>query len=127
MAGNYSTYVDLGMARTRAPSQQTIRLLEAFATAPSVWRHGYDLMTEVRVSSGSLYPILARLADRGLLESSWDTSAEGRPPRHLYRLTALGEQEAARAEADAVRTSRRVRTHRAQPMTGRAADAAGGA
>ena len=114
------------MARTRAPSLQTVRLLDAFATAPSVWRHGYDLMTEVGMSSGSLYPILARLAGRGLLESSWDTPAEGRPPRHLYRLTAEGELEVARLAADAARTAR-SRGRRTLPMAGRPADAGGGA
>jgi DNA-binding PadR family transcriptional regulator len=112
------------MARTRAPSRQTIRLLEAFATAPSLWRHGYDLMTEVGVSSGSLYPILARLAGRGLLESSWDISAGGRPPRHLYRLTAEGELEVARLAADAAKTAR-TRARRTLPIAGRAADASG--
>jgi PadR family transcriptional regulator PadR len=39
----------------------------------------------------SLYPILVRLADRGLLEASWETDVPaGRPPRHLYRLTGSG-------------------------------------
>ena len=38
-----------------------------------------------------MYPILMRLADRGLLETTWATDAEpGRPPRHLYRLTGTG-------------------------------------
>ena len=31
-----------------------------------------------------------RLADRKLLETSWETVEPGRPPRHLYRLTAEG-------------------------------------
>jgi len=35
-----------------------------------------------------MYPILMRLADRGLLETSWEAGGEnGRPPRHLYRIT----------------------------------------
>jgi hypothetical protein len=35
--------------------------------------------------------MLARLAERGLLEATWErTPPEGRPPRHLYRLTAVG-------------------------------------
>jgi DNA-binding PadR family transcriptional regulator len=38
-----------------------------------------------------MYPILIRLADRGLLETAWDTDIPaGRPPRHLYRLTGSG-------------------------------------
>ena len=37
------------------------------------------------------YPILMRLADRGLLETSWDSDTPaGRPPRHLYRLAGEG-------------------------------------
>jgi DNA-binding PadR family transcriptional regulator len=39
---------------------------------PARWRYGYDLATEVNLKSGSLYPILVRLADRGLLETSWE-------------------------------------------------------
>jgi PadR family transcriptional regulator, regulatory protein PadR len=43
------------------------------------------------IKAGSMYPILMRLADRGLLETSWERDAQpGRPPRHLYRLTHGG-------------------------------------
>ena len=39
-----------------------------------------------------MYPILMRLADRGLLETTWDSDTPaGRPPRHLYRLTGAGQ------------------------------------
>jgi len=38
------------------------------------------------LKSGTLYPILIRLADRGLVEACWqDEPAPGRPRRHLYR------------------------------------------
>ena len=38
-----------------------------------------------------MYPILMRLADRGLLETAWETDVPtGRPPRHLYRLSGEG-------------------------------------
>ena len=125
------------MLRNRPPSPQARRLLDAFAAEPSRWRHGYDLMTEVGISSGSLYPILARLADRGLLDSSWDTPTEGRPPRHLYRLTAAGQQEAARLAAVGARTvtaeavtrtaTGSTRPGRRRPTAPRAIDARGGA
>jgi PadR family transcriptional regulator, regulatory protein PadR len=46
----------------------------------------------VHLKSGSLYPILVRLADRGLLETSWEPGLGSRPPRHLYRLTLTGRQ-----------------------------------
>ena len=78
------------MQRNRPPSPQMIRVLRALATDPTRWRYGYDLGNEVELKSGSLYPILVRLADRGLLEASWESPIEGKPPRHLYRLTADG-------------------------------------
>src|SRR5262249_60453465 len=49
-----------------------------------------------------MYPILMRLADRGLLETSWEAEpAPGKPPRHLYRLTGAGRAYAATAAAAA--------------------------
>jgi PadR family transcriptional regulator, regulatory protein PadR len=66
-------------------------VLGALAAAPDAWRYGYELAAEVGLASGSLYPILMRLSDRGLLESAWEERpVRGRPPRHLYRLTAAG-------------------------------------
>ena len=78
------------MQRKRPPSAQTINVLLALAADPARWRHGYDLTTEVHLKSGSLYPILVRLADRGLLDTSWEPGLGSRPPRHLYRLTPTG-------------------------------------
>jgi DNA-binding PadR family transcriptional regulator len=79
------------MARNRRPSAQTVAVLSALAGAPDRWRYGYELGAEVGLASGSLYPILMRLSDSGLLESAWEGSPpRGRPPRHLYRLTAAG-------------------------------------
>ncbi len=55
------------------------------------WRHGYDLMKETGLSSGTLYPLLMRMTDQGLVEAEWREPAQpGRPPRHAYRLTAAG-------------------------------------
>jgi PadR family transcriptional regulator PadR len=83
------------MQRNRPPSAQTIKVLRALAGDPARWRYGYDLATEVHLKSGSLYPILVRLADRGLLETSWEPGLDSRPPRHLYRLSAAGREYAA--------------------------------
>ncbi len=80
------------MQRNRPPSAQTIKVLRALAADPARWRYGYDLTTEVHLKSGSLYPILVRLADRGLLETSWEPGRGSRPPRHLYRLTPAGRE-----------------------------------
>jgi DNA-binding PadR family transcriptional regulator len=78
------------MQRNRPPSPQAVSVLLALAAEPARWRYGYDLATEVHLKSGSLYPILVRLADRGLLETSWEPSVDSRPPRHMYRLTGAG-------------------------------------
>ena len=84
------------MSRSRRPSSQTLRVLAALAAAPGEWRYGYELGAEVGLRSGSLYPILVRLSDRDLLEAMWETAPPaGRPPRHLYRLTASGRAYAA--------------------------------
>src|SRR3954471_21757736 len=97
------------MARTRRPSPQTLEVLNAPAARPSIWRYGYELGSEVGLRSGSLYPILVRLFDRGLLEAKWEeSSGAGRPPRHMYRLTTEGFEHAAapRARASAKRSAR---------------------
>src|SRR5690242_6410308 len=98
------------MSRTRRPSPQTLKVLDALAASPSIWRYGYELGSEVGLRSGSLYPILVRLSDRGLLEAKWEeSSAAGRPPRHLYRLTADGLEHAT-VPVGRANTTRRART-----------------
>jgi hypothetical protein len=73
-------------------------VIQSLAADPARWRYGYDLGAETGLKAGSLYPILIRLADRGLLEAAWEESApQGRPPRHLYRLTAAGRELAVAA------------------------------
>lgn len=76
------------MALRRSP--QTTQLLSEFLQRPQEWRYGYDLSRNTGLKSGTLYPILMRMAERGLLETSWETVEAGRPPRHLYRLTGDG-------------------------------------
>ncbi|HEY1665903.1 MAG TPA: PadR family transcriptional regulator [Trebonia sp.] len=110
------------MPRNRIPSPQTLKVLGALATDPARWRYGYDLGTETGLKAGSLYPILVRLADRGLLEARWEESApHGRPPRHLYRLTAAGQALAAvpvPAAAPAPRAAPAGRRLTRQPQAG---------
>jgi DNA-binding PadR family transcriptional regulator len=65
-------------------------LASLFEEAPG-WIHGYDLMKVTGLKSGSLYPLLIRMTDQGLVDSEWrEPTAPGRPPRHAYRLTASG-------------------------------------
>ena len=95
------------MTRSRRPSSQTLLVLRALAAEPQLWRYGYELGAEVGLRSGSLYPILVRLSDRELLESAWETGGpQGRPPRHLYRLTAAGREYAAMHATTPARVAR---------------------
>jgi PadR family transcriptional regulator PadR len=90
-----------------------VAVLRALAGRPSAWRYGYELGQEVGLKAGSLYPILMRLSDRGMLEATWETNPPpGRPPRHLYRLTGAGvrlAEEVAAAPAPSVTETRRGR------------------
>lgn len=79
-------------------TRTTTRTLLAFLEAPGSWRYGYDLMKAADLASGTLYPLLARLAEDGWLESRWEESAlPGKPPRQVYRLTATGRVQARQA------------------------------
>jgi DNA-binding PadR family transcriptional regulator len=71
-------------------SPQTLRVLERFIEHPTAWRYGYELSRETELKSGTLYPILMRLAKSSLLETKWVTIEDGVPPRHTYRLTPKG-------------------------------------
>ena len=87
-------------------SPQTVLVLDAFLEAPKAWRYGYDISRDTGVKSGTLYPILMRLADHGLVETAWETTEAGRPPRHMYRLTADGLRSARQHVRDYARRSR---------------------
>jgi PadR family transcriptional regulator PadR len=91
-------------------SPQTLMVLDAFLRAPKSWEYGYDISRNTGLKSGTLYPILMRLADRKILETSWETAEVGKPPRHMYRLTPDG--------------LRFAREHRLSRSTGRLTTAA---
>jgi PadR family transcriptional regulator, regulatory protein PadR len=97
------------MPRSRRPSAQTTGVLLALAERPAAWQYGYELCQRLGLQAGSMYPILMRLADRKLLETSWESDPPpGRPPRHLYRLTGAGRALAAKLDAEPG-SARRVR------------------
>jgi len=78
-------------------------------------RHGYDIGKLIEARSGgrltfrigSLYPVLCRLEDRGLISGRW-TEKAGERRRRFYRLTAQGratldrQRDAWREFSDAV-------------------------
>ena len=90
------------MPRRPDTSPQTLLVLAALLDRPDAWQYGYDLSRRLRLRSGTLYPILVRLAERGCLETRWvEPERAGRPPRHIYRLTAEGRALARSRLADA--------------------------
>jgi DNA-binding PadR family transcriptional regulator len=99
-------------------SAQTLAVLADLAATPTQWRHGYGIARDTGLKSGTLYPVLIRLAERGLVEARWeDEQPAGRPRRHLYRLTpeglaaaaaALDKAPSARAAAASAQGRRRV-------------------
>jgi PadR family transcriptional regulator PadR len=76
--------------------------------------HGYALAQrlaersggELLVPEGSLYPALKRLEQRGLVASSWASSAGRR--RRVYHLASAGRRQAALASQDWKRFSTAV-------------------
>jgi DNA-binding PadR family transcriptional regulator len=84
-----ATYVELGLVKLTGALGRVLAVFLADAAEP---RYGYDLMRAARLSSGTLYPMLARLEDEGLVVSEWEPAGQegGRPPRRYYRLTGEG-------------------------------------
>lgn len=63
-------------------------------------KYGYQLILELREKSGdifclkegTLYPILYRLEDEGLVESRWSEAENKQLPRKYYLMTDKGRQ-----------------------------------
>ena len=74
-----------------------INQLLVLATLRPGAKHGYQIALDVETESnglfrfrhGTLYPILHRLEEEGLIKGSW--SKEGGRRRKAYRLTSTGE------------------------------------
>ena len=87
------------MRRRRSLSSPGRAVLTALLESPE-GAHGYDLSQRAGVKSGTLYPLLIRLEGEGWLQAEWRPAPEpGRPPRHVYRLTAEGCRQATGANA----------------------------
>jgi PadR family transcriptional regulator, regulatory protein PadR len=71
-------------------SPQTLLVIDAFLIQAEEWKYGYDLSRVTGLKSGTLYPILMRMAERKLLETQWEAGEPGKPPRHMYRFTPEG-------------------------------------
>lgn len=79
------------------PTLPLARVLDVLMAVPGHAHYGLEIAREAGLSSGTTYPILARLERDGWLTSAWeqiDPVVEGRRPRRYYRLTGLGERSA---------------------------------
>jgi len=76
-------------------------VLHAICKKPT---YGYELITELKQRSGelfalkegTLYPILYRLEDEGMIVSSWSQGQGKTAPKKIYSATEKGRQESAR-------------------------------
>lgn len=62
--------------------------------------YGYELLSELKKSSqgrclkeGTLYPILYRLEDDGMIRSQWSTGEGRTAPKKIYEATDAGQAE----------------------------------
>ncbi|MCK5483995.1 MAG: helix-turn-helix transcriptional regulator [Gemmatimonadetes bacterium] len=71
----------------------TIAVLRAVRNG---YGYGTEIMDRTGLPSGTVYPTLSRMDERGYLRSRWEkrekADAERRPRRRYYRLTPSGEQ-----------------------------------
>lgn len=82
--------------RNRRLSNETAGVLEIFRSDPGRTLFGLEVIRLAGIASGSLYPILHRLEERGLLKSSWepleDAIAAKRRPRRMYSFNAAAAE-----------------------------------
>ena len=58
----------------------TLRVLNSLLERRQEWVHGYELLAWTGLKSDSIYPILMRLAEKGLLEATWEQDPPGAVP-----------------------------------------------
>ena len=73
----------------------TALVLEALSHG---YHYGFDIMEATGLPSGTVYPLLRRLEDQGLLTSEWNT--EESRPRKFYRTSPDGDRLAVDGDTD---------------------------
>jgi len=80
------------MARRKDLPIGTVMVLHALARGH---RHGFDILDQTGLTSGTVYPALERLERLGLAHSRWEDAAiarqEKRPPRRYFEITPTGK------------------------------------
>ncbi|WP_167396075.1 PadR family transcriptional regulator [Streptomyces bobili] len=110
-AGSFEEPRRREQATTATPrlTKPTIGVLEVLLNATTdnpPW--GFSICRDADLGSGTVYPILDRLTERGWVRG-WDETEPhpGRPARRFYELTGTGRQQATAALQ--ARTERRSR------------------
>jgi PadR family transcriptional regulator, regulatory protein PadR len=72
--------------------------------------HGFEVLRRLEdlgcgaltLKEGTLYPVLYRLEEAGLIRGEWEDDSAGRrgPRRRIYRLTEKGKRDLARRRED---------------------------
>ncbi|SHK49891.1 Transcriptional regulator PadR-like family protein [Pseudonocardia thermophila] len=85
------------MEPLRRVTAATVDVLEVLLSATEpVW--GLEIVRATGRPAGSVYPILGRLEEQGIVASEWEQQSERvGPRRRYYRLTEDGATEALRA------------------------------
>ena len=67
------------------------------------YRYGFDIAEVTGLRGGTVYPILRRLEEAGMVKSQWErvqiSRAEGRPPRKYYSVGAAAAEVIVAARA----------------------------
>jgi PadR family transcriptional regulator PadR len=83
------------------------KVLRVLLEDPTAKHYGLEIGRAAGLSGGSLYPVLLRLEQAGVLVSDWedvDPSEVGRPRRRLYWFTSQGAEYARQASREAQRS-----------------------
>jgi len=81
------------MNSSRPLGYATLHILQAIASG---YVYGFEIMNVTGLPSGTVYPILSKLEDTGLVKSRWEDSRiakrEKRPARRSYEITGEGRE-----------------------------------
>jgi PadR family transcriptional regulator PadR len=99
-----------------------LKILRLMLENPTAEHYGLEVGKAAGLRGGSLYPVLMKLENAGLVVSAWeetDPSEAGRPRRRMYRLTSEGVEYARQALAEAQQSLTASQAH--APAWGRTA------
>jgi DNA-binding PadR family transcriptional regulator len=81
------------MSDTRPMGYATLHVLQAIASG---YVYGFDIMDATGLPSGTVYPILSKLEESGMVKSRWEDARiakrEKRPARRSYEITGDGRE-----------------------------------